>query len=202
MKKIITFAAVFFASVALFAIDHFNVGARMSVDINLFDVRAGDYDADMKPDAGIGVNILANIDLKNGFCIQPEIGFHHHKIMAKFKNGDREAHYKTLDAVVLAAYRYDLCKYVFLQPAVGPRVSATLDEMNGDKEFDYGLLYYFNFGIDVGLTVGINVGPGAALVDFRFENDFTKFIADTDDKLELGIGRQVYISLGYQFKIK
>ena len=202
MRKIIAFTTVLLASLSLFAIDHLNVGARMSVDISLFDVRAGDYDADMKPDAGIGVNVFANIDFKNGCCLQPEIGFHHHKIMGKFKNGDAEGHYKTLDVIALAAYRYDLSKYVFLQPAIGPRVSATLNEMNGDPVFDYGLLYYANFGIDIGLTLGINAGPGAALVDFRFENDFTKFVADTDNKLELGIGRSVYISLGYQVKIK
>lgn len=210
MKKLVAVLTAFFASAMLFAFD-LSIGVRTGVDINLFDVRVGDFKADMKPAAGFGVNVLANIGLPvKGLYLQPEIGYHYRNISAKFANRDADSDYMTLDVPILIAYKFPLNKYVYIQPALGPKFSAMLNEMNGD--WDYGVNSYFNFGAEVGATVGINAGPGAVLVDFRYSNDFTKIkidgtIDDTVNKREvtdweLGCTRAVYISVGYQFKIK
>lgn len=228
MKKLITIAAALFASASLFAFDlDLKLGARLSDDINIYDLKCGDMDDGvdtLKPMMGFGLNVYGNIAMPflKGLGVQPEIGFHYHNAgYVPEKGDDVEFHYMTLDIPVMVTYRIDVSDMFFIQPEIGPRFSFTLgkfvaDNPSGGEDLDPKSP--FNFGFEVGTGFGINVGPGSIMIDVRYVRDFTKTQVEIDvpdvaaslregkevltsKDFDFGSTQSINISVGYQIRI-
>ena len=200
MKKVFISLMLLFASTLVFAFE-FSLGARAGVDLNIYEFRESDFNADMKMAAGVGINGFANFSLPiKGLYIQPEVGFHYHNATAQFNDRDVDFHFMTIDLPVLVYYKFDLNKRFFIMPGIGPKPSFTIGKIDGDWDFD--LLSPFNMGLEIDAVFGINAGSGAVLISVRFSNDFSLMRVDNDDETKIGSDRSLNVSAGYQFKIK
>ncbi|MBR0031820.1 MAG: PorT family protein [Treponema sp.] len=142
---------------------------------------------------------------------------------------DMKGHYMTLDIPVLVTYKIGLGDMFFIRPEVGPKFSFTLgkftvednklktkatalgqsvSETENIKDDDYDVKSAFNFGFEAGVCFGINLGPGAILIDVRYTRDFTKMTVEDfefiDTKIgdfDFGSGQSINVSAGYSIKV-
>lgn len=220
MKKIIAAAAAFvlagFAFAQSFSID---VGVKVEDELNIFDFKNGDFDDGVDyllPYPGFGIDAFASIGLPiEGLAIQPEVGFHIHQTGYEPKNGDSDdtrMHYMTLDIPVLVTYKININDIFFIRPEVGPRFSFVLGKLY-DKDWDeinMDVNRPFNVGIAAGVSFGFNVGPGAIIIDLRYNRDFTKIECEREFNIlgekwtvdwDIGSAQSIQIGVGYAFKI-
>ncbi|MBQ3671653.1 MAG: PorT family protein [Treponema sp.] len=212
MKKIIAAAAALLISGFAFAQGlTLEVGPRAGDELNIFDFKNGDgddYVDELAVHSGFSISAFANIGLPfvDGLGIQPEVGFHVHEVGYKPKYGDEDdtkSFYLSLDIPVLVTYKINVTERFFIRPEVGPKVSFVLGKIY-DKDWDKidtDLKTPFNFGLTAGVCFGINVGPGAIVIDARYNRDFTKIILDNNAETEIGSAQSIELSVGYAFKI-
>ena len=200
MKKILAMAAAFAMAVSSFAVD-LTVGGRAGLDLNFFAWDEDDFDTKVAP--GFNINALVNIGITDELGIQPEIGFAHRPVKGEWSesgySGDIEAAANVLEIPVLVTYKIGINDMFFIQPELGPKLSFTLGKLTSD-DGDTEVKSPVNFGIAVGVGCGINLGPGALLIDARYNRDFTK-IKDKDDEENIGSFQSVDLSVGYQIKL-
>ena len=136
---------------------------------------------------------------------------------------DWKGHYMTFDIPILVTYKIGIGEMFFIRPEVGPKFSFTLGKFTTEdcdykykltskrgtvladapekvKGDDYELKSAFNFGFEAGVCFGINLGPGAVLIDLRYTRDFTKMEFDDSD-FAIGSSQSINVSAGYSIKI-
>ena len=176
MKKIIAAAAALLISGFAFAQDlTVEAGPRIGDELNIFDFKNGDFD-----------------DFVDSLAVHPEYG----------DEDNTKCFYFSLDIPVLVTYKINVNEHFFIRPEVGPRFSFVLGKLY-DKDwdkYDNDLKSPFGFGLTAGVCFGINVGPGAIVIDARYNRNFTKFVYDDTD-FEIGSPQSIELSVGYAFKI-
>ena len=212
MKKLIAAAAALLISGFAFAQGlTVEAGPRIGDELNIFDFKNGDLDDfvdSLAVHPGFSLSAFANIGLPfvEGLGVQPEVSFHIHEIGFKPEYGDEDDtkwFYFSLDIPVLVTYKINVNEHFFIRPEVGPRFSFVLGKIY-DKDWDKidtDLKTPFNFGLTAGVCFGINVGPGAIVIDARYNRDFTKVIYDNNAETEIGSAQSIELSVGYAFKI-
>lgn len=154
-------------------------------------------------DSKLGVQLDVGFNANNGSSIEYEI-----PILGKSK---QTISFNTLDIPLLITYRLPIGSLLDVRAGVGPNFALVLGKVKfasylaGTKlptiEVDIASKLLIGILADVG--VGINLGPGALLVDVRFLNDFTKLAVDANgngNKMDFLTRRNLSFSVGYEMK--
>lgn len=205
MKKILGILVAVAMSTMAFAQ---TVGARGGVAINnyVLDEKMSAVEDYQKSTNTFTAAVYADFDISavDGLFIQPEIGFTQHSL--KFvipAMGSLEFLTKTIDLPVLVGYKYNITDSLFVKGLFGPKVSFNIGKMqqkedgeaNGEDDIDN----IFNFGIAAGIELGYKVGPGAVIIDARYNRDFTTLaLVSGDSTTKMGKYQSFDISVGYQ----
>lgn len=152
-------------------------------------------------DSKLGVQLDVGFNANNGSSIESEI-----PILGKYK---QTISFNTLDIPLLITYRLPIGSLLDVRVGVGPNFGLVLGKVKATTQLDRTKLATvdddvaskFLIGLMADVGVGINLGPGALLVDVRFLNDFTKFaVGDKDNKFDLLTRRNLSFSVGYEMK--
>lgn len=222
MKKIVVFAAMFVAVASLATAEvGLAVGAKGVIGLpagTTLEQKLGDGEK-MVPTANGGGAVFIRYELPfalpldSKLGVQLDVGFNANNGGA-IENKDLKCKstvsFNTLDIPLLITYRLPIGSLLDVRVGVGPNFGIVLGKMkqtvvlDGKKldpvgESDVASKFLIGLMADVG--VGLNLGPGALLVDVRFLTDFTKFaIGDKDNKLDLLTRRNLSFSVGYEMK--
>lgn len=204
MKKILGILVAVAMSTMAFAQ---TVGARGGVAINNPILDGGvmeAYEDYLVTSNTFTAAVYADFDIPavDGLFIQPEIGFTNHVVKLSVMGNSITTSGNTIDLPVLVGYKYDITDSLFVKGLLGPRVALNIGKiktasLGGESEDEYDNL--FNFGIAAGIELGYKVGPGAAIIDARYNRDFTMItVKDSGTTYKYGTYQSFDISVGYQ----
>lgn len=152
-------------------------------------------------DSKLGVQLDIGFNANNGGAMETEI------LGKKLK---QTISFNTLDIPLLITYRLPIIDLLDLRVGVGPNFGIVLGKMKQkvkggpidlDNSTDVELASKVLVGLMADIGVGINLGPGALLVDVRFLNDFSKLKTKVgDEKKDFLTRRNLSFSLGYEMK--
>lgn len=198
MKKVIVAAlAGLLMSAAAFA-DGITLGARGLYGLN---VGTSVEDADLDTVFGdFGVALFGKFALPvldGKLAIQPELGFTHYDVVAKESGWSCDIEFNTFDIPVLVVYDILVNDSITVSPLAGVKFSipvGDVDIMGFSGSADSKVLV----GIDFGASLYWKVGPGALVVDARYDLGVTKLKVEDADLLT---PRSLISSIGYSIQL-